>query len=271
MIKMSTEGDGLIQAIQAAGWASRGDRRTRGRYSGAHGVFWGWFVSMTRRSDAFAAIYQAGGWGGRGSGGGSDPLGARPYCEFVFDYIKDLGIESVVDVGCGDWQMWPDGAFLDGPRYVGLDVASSVVQRNLRLFGNANRTFAHMDGVEDSLPPADLMLCKEVVQHLSNDDTFALLERAIRRYPHVVICADSSMVSTSPARRLIRRLMDSVTSRRWVNSEIDAGDYRPVDLMISPFESLGFRLALEYEQVTGGRTLTTKSIWVRQPRLDEPN
>jgi tetratricopeptide (TPR) repeat protein len=123
------------------------------------------------RSDAshaeiFDFIYATDMWG-KGSGSGSNETVTRPYREFVSGFIKDNGITSVVDVGCGDWQI---GRLMDwsGIRYVGIDV-SQVVLGALSEFATPNISFQSLDATVQDLPPADLLLAKDVLQHWSNE------------------------------------------------------------------------------------------------------
>ena len=219
---------------------------------------------MTERERAFTEIYGGGGWGGKGSGGGSDPIGARPYVNFVLDYVRHHGVTSVCDVGCGDWQMWPQGAFSNQIDYLGLDIVDSVVEGNIRRFGTPTRRFARWDAVAVDPPAADLLLCKEVLQHLPNEDVRQFLATNLGRYKHVVLCADIRMESSVVWRRLTRRAIGGLGSPvPPANSDIHAGGYRPVRFDKLPFVHFGLEVAAVYVHVTGGTCRTEKAIWVR--------
>ena len=69
-----------------------------------------------REKEVFANIYKNHVWGDGSpgnprSGTGSNPDVAKPYVEFVSNAIQSLYISSVLDVGCGDWEMWRDYKF----------------------------------------------------------------------------------------------------------------------------------------------------------------
>ena len=123
----------------------------------------------------FRDIYADGGWGGLGSGPGSLKRNARPYVDFVQGVIRARGVDSVVDVGCGDWQMWPADVFASVGKYDGYDVVDSVIESNTEKFGSPRRQFHIADATAVNLPAADLLLCKEVLQHLPNDTVLAFL------------------------------------------------------------------------------------------------
>lgn len=154
---------------------------------------------MSNCKEVFTEIYRTKKWGD-GSGGGSTPDAARPYCVFVSFYLAHLGIVEwektpcVLDIGCGDGVV-AQGIDFTNWRYIGVDAAQGI------------------DALTDPLPDADLVLCKEVLQHLSNAQVQLLLERT----DHYK-----------------RRLFTSMTGPG-VNVDIQTGDSRPVDLTLPPF------------------------------------
>ncbi len=160
----------------------------------------------------FQTIYDRSVWGG-GSGVGSAPHVARPYMSFLQAFLNNNPIRSVVDIGCGDWQF---SQFLDwGNRtYVGIDVVASVIEANRLRFTRPNVSFFCADPLDAGFePPAgDLLLMKDVLQHLSNANVQKLLALASRfRY---------SLITNAYAR---------------TNDDCDNGDTRPLDIRAAPF------------------------------------
>lgn len=144
--------------------------------------------------EVFTDIYARKVWG-HGSGGGSDPERARPYCDFVMAYMKECSdLDRVLDIGCGDGRV-ARAIKWGSAEYVGVDAAQGF------------------DALTDPLPAADLVLCKEVLQHLSNEQVGLLLKRT-DHYP--------------------RRLFTSITGEG-TNVDIETGQSRPVDIMLPPF------------------------------------
>ena len=70
-----------------------------------------------------AAIFFAGGGGGGGSGAGSRQATTAPYRHILERLLVSPQIASVVDVGCGDWQL---GSLVDwsSVSYIGIDAAA---------------------------------------------------------------------------------------------------------------------------------------------------
>lgn len=141
-------------------------------------------------SAIFDEIYAKNGWGGSGvySGPGSEEVNSRAYEELVAAYALEHGVRSIVDIGCGDFQVSRRilARLPDSVSYRGLDVSRIAVERNTALFANDRISFAQCDAAKDDLPPADLVLMREVLQHLSDRDIQAILPK-LRRYPHAIV------------------------------------------------------------------------------------
>ena len=121
----------------------------------------------------------------------------------------------VLDLGCGDWQF---SKFLDlsSVLYLGVDVVDSVIDSNIDLYSASNIDFISRDIITYELPQVDLIICKDVLQHLSNRDVISVLIKIIKSSKFALITNDFNSESTS-------------------NIDIDNGDYRYLDLTLSPF------------------------------------
>jgi hypothetical protein len=128
----------------------------------------------------FTEIYGKNVWGDGSSnsprsGDGSKPENAKPYVHFVQSIVKSYGINSVLDLGHGDWVMWQDYKFEDVV-YIGIDVALGLSEEIGHRFANENRRFFHNSVFDSGLPKVDLVISKEVFQHLSNQDVIEKLK-----------------------------------------------------------------------------------------------
>lgn len=140
---------------------------------------------MTHR-EIFTDIYDRKVWGD-GSGGGSAPGVAAPWAAIASRVIADLKPRTVLDVGCGDG--WASaGIDLGGALYIGVDPVESIVDycRETHVFGN--RQYLPADAITQLLPDADLVLVKEVTQHLSDASVDQLL-RKLERFPAILHCS----------------------------------------------------------------------------------
>jgi SAM-dependent methyltransferase len=138
----------------------------------------------------FSTIYQTGAWGSREdrpfcSGDGSireDAVG--PYCDVVRTFIENSNIKRVVDLGCGDFGV---GSRLINPgiHYTGVDVVPDLIDYNQKYFGSPSVEFRRLNIIEDDLPPGDLCLMRQVLQHLSNAQIKKAL-KSLSRYRYVI-------------------------------------------------------------------------------------
>lgn len=161
----------------------------------------------------FSSIYDNNTWV-HGSGHGSLPINNLPYMKFVESFIVHNDVKSVVDLGCGDWQF---SRYIDWSctEYLGVDLVEKVVEGNRRKFGTGNVTFDKFQSVE-SLPDGDLLLCKDVLQHLSNVTVEAYIRKLLRKFAFLLITNDDLPAD-------------------WLNADIAEGEFRPLRLDRAPF------------------------------------
>lgn len=176
----------------------------------------------------FTEIYQTAGWGtneeGKGfSGSGSTTANTAAYSSFLKEFIKVNQIKSVVDAGCGDWTFSKDIEWGD-VTYLGVDVVKSVIDEDIAKYTSDNIHFAHIDMLQDDMPVADLLVCKDVLMHLSNEDILSFLKKT-RQYKHCLF---------------INNLDSNDSSCE--NHEIARGGFRPLDLTKAPFDLGGIRI-----------------------------
>ena len=146
------------------------------------------YAQLTVR-DAFSRIYHENQWGGtRGkycSGSGSSGRAADLYCDYVKRFVEERQINSIVDLGCGDFQIGARIAPLVR-KYVGVDVVPDLIASNRSMFRFQNVVFECLDITTAPLPSGELCLVRQVLQHLSNSQIQAILPR-LSAFPYVLI------------------------------------------------------------------------------------
>jgi len=165
-------------------------------------------------SKRFEEIYATNEWG-HGSGEGSLPVHTRGYVAFLQAFLAENSITSVVDMGCGDWQ-FSRSIQWGNIRYRGYDVVRSVIEENTRKYSAPNISFHLYSGNADELPPADLLISKDVLQHLSDNTITKVLPSLNRfRYSLLTNCVNPNGTT--------------------VPSDIADGGFRYLDLRLPPF------------------------------------
>jgi SAM-dependent methyltransferase len=166
---------------------------------------------------AFEDVYAENRWG-KGSGPGSSPKNTIFYRAFLEQFMKVNAVRSVTDLGCGDWQL---SRFLDwsGIDYIGLDVVPHLVEANTKAFGARGVEFRVLESVDD-LPGGDLLLAKEIFQHLPNAMICDYLEAIRNKYRMALIT-------------------NGIEPSSYCNVDIAIGDVRPLHMHEAPFSVPG--------------------------------
>ncbi len=153
-------------------------------------------------AEVFSNIYKNNKWGGaKGefySGTGSTTKHAIKYAETIKSFIKSNNIKTVVDLGCGDFNV---GQQIQGDNtcYTGIDIVPDLIKRNQELYSNAATTFMCLNIIEDNLPEGELCLIRQVLQHLSNKQIQNILKKTqLFKYVIVTEHYPSEVVSITP-------------------------------------------------------------------------
>lgn len=128
--------------------------------------------------------------------------------------LRKLGARVLLDAPCGDFA-WMQHVDLAGIQYIGGDIVPAIVAEDQRKFGRDSRRFMALDLTRDSLPDADVLLCRDCLVHLSYANIRAVL----------------SNVASSKIRCI---LMTSFPGRG-DNRDVEDGDWRTLDFEAPPF------------------------------------
>lgn len=133
---------------------------------------------------------------GGNSGAGSYGREAEWKAEIVNDWVAELGVASVVDLGCGDGNQLGLAKY---PRYLGLDPSATAVRMCMERFADdPTKSFIAYDPAALADPAGwlrgDLALSQEVIFHLIEE---ALFENYMNRLfqsadRYVVICSNAT-------------------------------------------------------------------------------
>jgi len=176
----------------------------------------------------FSEIYENGWWGFNEEGKGFSGIGStlhnnEVYISFIQDFVKKNKIKTIVDAGCGDWTFSKEVDWGDA-EYLGLDVVKSVIDEDIRKYSSDKIKFKQFDLLTEPLPPADLLICKDVLMHLTNGDIQNFLTK-IKNYKHCLFTHNIADVDQSN-----------------VNKEINRGWFRELDLTAPPFNLKGVKV-----------------------------
>lgn len=151
------------------GWPKRLEKRPYGE-------------SKPTNRERFTRVYETRRWatGESVSGPGSDfgSGSVEHTARLLHRFIPELGVQSIADIPCGDFH-WMGEVLSAHPdvRYTGYDIVESLIAKNERT--HPGRAFAVLDIVAEVPPAADLILCKDLVNHLYERDVRAALKNMV--------------------------------------------------------------------------------------------
>lgn len=172
-------------------------------------------MEFTSREELFTYIFKSNAWGGRdsASGTGSDISQTRLVISVLPELLRHLGISTLLDVPCGDFH-WMASVDLGGINYIGGDIVNAIIHDNKK-FKRENIVFQKLDIVDDALPTSDLILCRDCLVHFCIKDIFRTLNNIFKSKSQY--------------------LLTTTFTNRAQNYEIQTGQWRPLNLQISPF------------------------------------
>ena len=145
--------------------------------------------SKKKLDDIFNNIYQKRLWGEGSkdyiffSGEGSHHQNlTQNYINHVISFIKKTNCLSILDLGCGDFSVGKSFApHLE--KYYAADVSNLVIDQNKNKYKDLNVEFIHLDASTDAIPKVDLIIVRQVLQHLSNKDINKVLNNINQSKP----------------------------------------------------------------------------------------
>jgi hypothetical protein len=149
------------------------------------------------------------------SGRGSDLIQTEMIRREIPLLLKEFDVKRFMDAPCGDFY-WMKHVVLPVEQYIGVDIVEAIIKKNQATYTDPQHSFVCLDIIEDPLPPADLMLCRDCLVHLN----FAQAIKAIRNFQ----------------RSGITYLLTTTFTGRETNVDLGEGDiWRTLNLEQSPF------------------------------------
>jgi hypothetical protein len=152
------------------------------------------------------------------------------------DLLKRLGIKSMLDAPCGDFN-WMQHAALGLDKYIGADIVPDLIASNQKLYTTSGREFRVIDITQDEIPTVDLILCRDCLIHLS--------------LKYIADAIDNFKRSGS------KYLLTTTYTLTPENKDILTGDCRFINLQAEPFR-LPEPLELIVEEPEHGKSL---ALW----------
>lgn len=150
------------------------------------------------------------------SGSGSDEKFAVPYSKMINDFVLRNSIDSILDLGCGDFRV---GSKISKgvSHYIGVDVVPELVRYHTEMYTSlGNVKFVCCDIVNDELPVFEglngLYLIRQVLQHLSNKEITKVLDK---------IPAGSKLIVTEHQQKILDGVLPNKDKIRGLDTRVE--------------------------------------------------
>lgn len=166
--------------------------------------------------EIFSEKYKNNSWKGTESksGPGSALIRNKLLLHLIEEFVIKFNIKSLIDCGCGDFNWMKHFNFNLIEKYTGVDIVDSVIESNNKKYSNNTISFKQMNIIDNQISKYDVILCKDVLFHLSFED--------------VLNCLKNFKESKST-------YLISTTFYDFENKDIETGNWRPINLETSPF------------------------------------
>jgi SAM-dependent methyltransferase len=163
---------------------------------------------------------------GHTSGAGSYGRLAMFKADFLNGFVRDKGIRSVIDFGCGDGNQLKISQY---PSYTGVDVSMTSVNLCRGIFAaDPTKKFVVASEFTPELT-AELAISLDVIYHLVEDEVFdAYMRRLFASARRFVIVYSSDFDSSSPAEHVRQRNFTA-----WVRE--NAPHWKQVSFTANPY------------------------------------
>ncbi len=174
------------------------------------------------------------------SGRGSDLVQTEAIRRAIPLLLKELNVKRFIDAPCGDFY-WMKDVTLPVEQYIGVDIVEAIIKKNQATYTDQQHAFVCLDITEDQLPPADLVLCRDCLVHL----TFAQAIKAIMNF----------------RRSNITYLLTTTFTGRPENVDLGKGDiWRTLNLERAPFHFPKPLKIINENCTEGNNQFTDKSL-----------
>lgn len=162
--------------------------------------------------DIFTSHYQNNFWSNDESvsGHGSTLKATKMVRKYIPQVVRFLNIKTILDIPCGDYNWFGKIELPDGVEYIGADIVPELIYENNQKYARPGVSFMDLDITRDWLPKADLVICRDLLGHLSNNEVKVALQ-------HIKRSGMKYLLATT--------FPDHETS-----GDIETGQWRPINL-----------------------------------------
>lgn len=94
--------------------------------------------------------------------------------------IEEIQAKTIFDAPCGDYNWFRHIDRGADVQYIGGDIVKTLVQSNTAAYADNATEFLHIDITSDTIPNADVWLCRDYLIHLSYEDIQHVIDNYFR-------------------------------------------------------------------------------------------
>ena len=179
-------------------------------------------LNLNSLKDKFTYIYSSNYWPSKESvsGPGSELENTKNIRKEIINLINKYEFKTILDAPCGDFNWIKHIIIKKDVQYIGADIVSELISKNKKKYSYENIKFIEIDIVNEKLPSADLLICRDFFIHLSTLN--------IKKFFYNILNSNIKYF-----------LFTSYEFKRKTNAayniNIFDGDFRPIFLKQNPF------------------------------------
>ena len=173
-------------------------------------------------------------------GSGSWKKQATDAREFIQEKIIEHKYETILDLGCGDWN-WMEDIDFQGANYLGIDADAEMIYDNSVKYSFNGISFRYGDIFSIDIPEVDLVICRDVLFHVRSELAVSLINKLKQR-------TRLHFISTSFNQEKMNQ------EPRAYNKIEDWGFYR-INLLVDPFNLKDNLIETREEKTSNGRSI----------------
>lgn len=189
-------------------------------------------LNLKTNQEKFSEIHRVNFWGNKEtvSGPGSNLKNTSDTIYNLNKIIKNYNIKSILDAPCGDF-FWMKKVLSKNLnlKYCGIDIVEEIIKQNKKKYSSSNIKFFKKDIIFNLIPESDLIICRDLLIHLSNKDIKAfLLNLKSSNFKYLLIGGYESNIYQIN------------------NNEIKTGDFRQINIFKNPI-NFSRKFTLKFE------------------------
>ena len=175
-------------------------------------------ADIANTKNRFTKIYEENLWRNHESrsGSGSTLKFTKNIRQALPLIIKELRINSMLDAPCGDLNWMKHVLKEIKIQYIGADIVDEIIAKNKKYI-KESVSFRSIDLIKDEHPYTNLLFCRDLLFHLSFEDSLRVLEN----------------FTNSKTEYLFTTTYDK--NEDWRNENIISGYFRALDLRKAPY------------------------------------